>query len=76
MIEKNRNVGHFDKKALRRRLDKHLTLTLYSTIVDRFFNNGYSIPKYLRYLNSGLAFRTGQKYETKFLLKSLLHRKA
>lgn len=76
MIEKNRNVGHFDEEALRRRLDKHLTLTLYSTIVDRFFNNGYSIPKYLNYLSSGLAFRTGRKYETKFLLKSLLHRKA
>lgn len=76
MIEKNRSVGHFDEEALRRRLDKHLTLTLYSTIVDRFFNNGYSIPKYLNYLSSGLAFRTGRKYETKFLLKSLLHRKA
>ena len=76
MIEKNRNVGHFDEKALRRRLDKHLTLTLYSTIVDRYFNGGYSIPKYIRYLSSGLAFRTGRKYETKFLLKSLLHRKA
>ena len=76
MIEKNRSVGHFDEEALRRRLDKHLTLTLYSTIVDRFFNNGYSIPKYLNYLSSGLALRTGRKYETKFLLKSLLHRKA
>jgi len=76
MIEKNRSMGHFDEEALRRRLDKHLTLTLYSTIVDRFFNNGYSIPKYLNYLSSGLAFRTGRKYETKFLLKSLLHRKA
>lgn len=76
MIEKNRNVGHFDEEALRRRLDKHLTLTLYSTIVDRFFNNGYSIPKYMRYLSSGLALRTGRKYETKFLMKSLLHRKA
>lgn len=76
MIEKNRSVGHFDEEALRRRLDKHLMLTLYSTIVDRFFNNGYSIPKYLNYLSSGLAFRTGRKYETKFLLKSLLHRKA
>lgn len=75
MIEKNRNVGHFDEKALRRRLDKHLTLTLYSTIVDHYFKEGYSIPKYMRYLSSGLALRTGRKYETKFLLKSFLHRK-
>lgn len=75
MIEKNRNVGHFDEKALHRRLDKHLTLTLYSTIVDHYFKEGYSIPKYMRYLSSGLALRTGRKYETKFLLKSFLHRK-
>ena len=75
LIEKNRNVGHFDEKALHRRLDKHLTLTLYSTIVDHYFKEGYSIPKYMRYLSSGLALRTGRKYETKFLLKSFLHRK-
>ncbi|MBP5546207.1 MAG: glycosyltransferase family 2 protein [Bacteroidales bacterium] len=76
MIEKNRNVGHFEEGALQRRLDKHLTLTLYSTIIECHFHNGYSIPSYFRYLSSGLALRTGRKYETKFLLKSLLHRKA
>lgn len=75
MIEKNRSVGHFDEAALRRRLNKHLTISLYSTIVDRFFNGGYSIHKYLRYLTSGLALRCGQRYETKFLLKSLMHKK-
>lgn len=75
MIDKNRSVGHFDEEALRRRLDKHLRLTLYSTIVERYFDGGYSIPRYLRYLIDGLALRTGRKYETKFLLKSLLHKK-
>lgn len=75
MIGKNRSVGHFDEEALRRRLDKHLTLTLYSTIVERYFADGYSLPRYLRYLASGLALHTGRRYETKFLLKSLLHRK-
>ena len=74
-IEKNRSVGHFDEEALRRRLDKHLTLTLYSTIVERYFADGYPLPRYLRYLASGLALHTGRRYETKFLLKSLLHRK-
>lgn len=76
MIEKNRSVGHFDDNSLRRRLDKHLTLTLYSTIVERYFNGGYSIPKYLHYLFSGLALKTGWHYEWRFLLKSLLGRKA
>ena len=76
MIEKNRDVGHFEEGALRHRLDKHLTLTLYSTIVARHFEEGYSIPHYLRYLFSGLALKTGWHYEWRFLLKSLLGRKA
>lgn len=75
MVEQNRSVGHFDEEALRRRLDKHLTLTLYSTILERFFADGYSLSHYLQYLTSGLALHTGRKYETKFLLKSFLHRK-
>ena len=75
MIEKNRNVGHFEEGALQRRLDKHLRLTLYSTVIECHFHNGYSIPSYFRYLSSGLALRTSRKYETKFLLKSILHRK-
>ena len=75
MVALNRSVGHFEEVALRRRLDKHLTLSLYDTIVNRYFGNGYSLPAYLRYRRSGLALRTGRKYETKFLLKSLLHKK-
>lgn len=75
LVDKNRSVGHFDEAALLRRLDKHLTLTLYNTIVERYFNNGYSISKYLRYLTSGLALKTGRHYETRFLLKSLFLKK-
>lgn len=76
MIEKNRSVGHFDEDALRWRLDKHLRLTLYSTIVNRYFKKRYTLPAYMRYLVSGMALRCGCKYETKFLLKSLLCKKA
>ena len=75
MIEKNRSVSHFDEASLRRRLDKHLTLTLYSTIVERYFKGGYSIPKYLRYIFGGLALKTCWHYESRFLLKSILRRK-
>lgn len=74
MIEKNRSVSHFEEDALRRRLDKHLRLTLYSTIVNHYFQGGYSFTQYLHYLTSGLALRTSCKYETKFLLKSILHK--
>ena len=75
LVSKNRSVGHFDEAALRRRLNKHLRLTLYSTVVDRHFKDGYSLPKYLRYLFSGLALKTGRHYESRFLLKSILRRK-
>ena len=76
MILKNREVGHFEEKALRQRLDKHLRLALYSTAVDRYFKDGYSLPKYFRYLKSGLAMKTGRHYETKFFVKSILNKKA
>lgn len=75
LLEKNRSVGHFSEASLRLRLDKHLTISLYNTIVDRFFSNGYSLPRYLRYLTSGLALKNGRHYEIRFLLKSLLLRK-
>ena len=76
MIAKNREIGHFEEAALRQRLDKHLRLNLYSSVVGRFFKDGYSLSSYFRYLRSGLALKTGSRYETKFLLKSLLRRKA
>lgn len=76
MIEKNRQVSHFEEVALRQRLDKYLRLSLYDTIIDRFFKDGYSLPRYCSYLKSGLALKTGRRYETKFLLKSLLYKQA
>lgn len=76
MLEKNLTVGHFEEKALRQRLDKHLQQRLYSTIVDRYFKDGYALSCYAHYLKSGIALKTGRRYETKFFLKSLLHKKA
>ena len=76
IVAKNHSVGHLDGAALQKRLDKHLRLKLYSTIVERYFNNGYSLPQYLRYLFSGLALKTGWHYEWRFLMKSILGRKA
>lgn len=76
MMEMNRSVGHFEESSLQKRLDKHLNQRLYSTIVDRYFKDGYSIPDYVRYIKSGMALKTGRHYETRFFLKSLLHKKA
>lgn len=74
LIEKNRIKRHFDEKALRKRLGKHISVTLYNTIVSQYFNKGYSLPQYLHYLTGGLALKTTVRYETKLLLKSLLHK--
>ena len=76
MLGKNRVIGHFEEKALRQRFDKYLQQRLYGTIVDRFFKDGYTLSSYARYLKSGIALKTGRRYETKFFLKSLLHKKA
>ena len=76
IIEKNRQVGHFDESALRRRLQKQLLLTTYHTVNERYFKGGYSLGRYMRYLGSGLALKTNCRYEVRFLLKSLLFKKS
>lgn len=75
LLKRNKDVGHFDETALSTRFEKHLKSGLYSKITKVFFQQGYSPAKYLRYLLSGLALKSGARYETKFLLKSLLWRK-
>ena len=76
LLELNEHNHRIEPKALESRIEKHLHLALYQTVVDTHFADGYSLPNYFRYLRSGFALRTGAKYETKFLAKSLLHKKA
>ena len=74
ILKSNRSVRHFEEKALRRRLKQHLRVTLYNTVVDRYFKGGYTLSNYLRYLRSDIALMAGRHYESKLLIKSLLHR--
>lgn len=74
LVEQSRSLGHLPQKVLRQSLDRRLTITLYNTIVGRFFSDGYSLLQYIHYLASGLAWHTGFKYESKFLLKSIFRR--
>ena len=76
LMEANSRDSRIKPEVLKARLAKHLRLALYQTSVENYFANGYSIPHYICYLRSGLALRTGTKYESKFLAKSLLGRKA
>lgn len=75
LLEKNRDKKHFNEEALQRCFNKHLAITLYNTIINRYFNKGYSLSHYLRYLTSGLALKTTSHLETKLFLKSLLFKK-
>lgn len=70
----NAKKHYYDDRALKKRLENHLRQTLYYTIVERWFADGYSIKSYLRYLSGGLALRAGMHYETRFLLRSILGR--
>ena len=70
----NREHSAFSPRTLRSRLCFHLQQTLYYTVTDRYFADGYSPASYCRYAASGLAWRTGWHYELRFLAKSLLHR--
>ena len=72
IIDRNRSVGHFNENSLQRRMREHLTLTLYNTIVEHYFKEGYSISRYIHYLGSGWALKTNIHYETRFLFRSLL----
>lgn len=75
LVSLNGASGFFNSKALKRQLKFHLRQRLYSTIVERFFDKGYTLNSYLRYLKSGLALHAGCHYETRFFFKSILHRK-
>lgn len=75
MVEKNDVIGHFSHEALVRKFHSHIVQSLYHAIVARYFSAGYSVRRYCRYILSGLAFHTEYKYEIKFLVKSLLHKK-
>lgn len=76
ILKSNRPVRHFEEKALRRRLKQHLRVTLYNTVVDRYFKEGYTLSNYLRYLRSDISLMAGRHYESKLLIKSFLHRNA
>lgn len=75
LLSLNSVNGFFNPTALKRKLLSHLQQRLYYTIVERYFRKGYALPSYLSYLRSGIALHTGWHYETRFFLKSILHRK-
>ena len=76
LIDMNRGSGYFNAAALRQRCRHQEVQTLYQFVTQRYFPNGYSLRAYLRYLFSGCAWRTTLHYETRFLIKSILHRSA
>lgn len=74
LLHLNRANCFYHNKALKQGLLFHLRQVLFYTIVNRFFKSGYTLPAYVGYLKSGLALRSGWHYESRFFLKSVLHR--
>lgn len=74
LLQMNQKQKHFTPKALRCGLMNHMRLLVYSSVINDFFENGYCMKNYLRYLSSGLAFHSQPKLEAKLIFKSLLRR--
>lgn len=68
------NSGNFSPEALRNRLEGHIKNALYYSIIENYFEDGYSIRRYLQYVSSRLAYRTKIKNEIKFFAKCLLNK--
>lgn len=75
LVDINRDKHSFDEETLRRVLRNRIKVSLYNTIIDRFFREGYNLPAYIKYMSGGLAFCTLPRLEAKLLVKSLMHRK-
>ena len=75
LVSLNSKTQHIDPQSLLARLKKHLRLALYHTATSTTFSDGYSIGRYIQYLQSGLALKTGYRLESKILIKSMLHSK-
>ena len=74
LVALNRDESHFEERALKNCIQRHLQIQLYNTVLDCFFNDGYKPSAYFRYLSSGLALKTLPRLEMKLLAKSMLHR--
>lgn len=76
LLQCNAKVGNFSADALSNRLHSHIVISVYTYVVETYFANGFGIGKYIKYLFSGMAFKTNEKYEVKFLVKCLLFKRA
>ncbi len=68
------NVGTYNPKALHTRLLRQVSEAALLYIQRTFWNEGYSLSIYVKYLSSGLAKYVSPKYQLKFLIKSIIHR--
>ena len=68
------NVGTYSPQSLHNRLSGQVSAAAFLYVQRTFWNEGYSISKYLSYLTSGFARYIPAKYKVKFLLKSIVRR--
>lgn len=68
------NVGTYNSVALHNRLSGQVSDAALFYVLRDFWNEGYSLSKYVRYLLSGFAKFIPAKYQLKFLTKSIVYR--
>ena len=68
------NVGSYDSAALHNRLARQVSEAALLYAQRKFWGEGYSLSKYMRYLASGYAKYLPAKYQFKFLVKSIIRR--
>jgi hypothetical protein len=68
-------AGHFDEKALRRRLNRQVYAAAANAVYNKCFPERYTISGWLRWRKSGYASMYSRKKNVKLFIKSILMRK-
>ena len=71
----NKKNKKLNSKSLHNRLYKHITLAVYYSVLEKYFNKKYSVSNYVHYISSGLYRWMPSKYNIRILIKSILHKK-
>lgn len=69
------NNSNFNPVSLKKRLNEQIKNSTYNAVLNFYFNNQFSLKRYIRYIFSGLLFQVTLRNNIKILLKSLLNKK-
>lgn len=76
MIKENNKYRQFSSKAIKKRFDKHFSLSVYHFSLRSFFSKGYSLKSFLKLLISGTSTYLNSKLLFKIFVKCVLNKKS